>query len=267
MFNWKIISRFIGLLLLLSGVMMLLALPFAIYYASQDIQGILSASVITMFCGALLYFFGKRTKNTNLKTRDGYLIVTLGWAAMTIFGALPYYLTGEIPSLTNAVFESISGFTTTGATILTDIENVPKGILFWRSMTHWIGGMGIIVLTIAILPLLGIGGFQLFSAEAPGPTADKLHPRITETAKRLWGIYVILTVLEMLLLWIGGMSIFDAVNHAMATMATGGFSTKNASIAAYDSPFIHYVITFFMFLAGTSFALTYFALKGRLNND
>ena len=177
----------------------------------------------------------------------------------------PYLFSSSIPSITDAFFETISGYSTTGSSILHDIESMPKGILFWRSATHWIGGMGIIVLTIAILPLLGIGGMQLFMAEAPGPSADKLHPRITETAKRLWLIYVVLTFTQFFLLRIAGMTWFDAINHAMSTMSTGGFSTKNTSVAYYNNlPMIQYIIILFMLIAGTNFVLTYFALKGKI---
>jgi trk system potassium uptake protein TrkH len=185
---------------------------------------------------------------------------------MSLFGSLPYILGHSIQDFTDAFFETMSGFTTTGATILPDIEIMPHAILFWRSMTHWIGGMGIIVLTVAILPLLGVGGMQLFVAEAPGVTPDKLHPRITGTAKRLWFIYFALTMLEAGALKIAGMSFFDAINHAMATMATGGFSTRNASIAAFHSPAIHYIIMLFMFLAGVNFTLLYFGFKGKFRN-
>ena len=165
---------------------------------------------------------------------------------MSLSGMLPYLFTGVIPDVSSAFFETMSGYTTTGSSILTDIESVPKGVLFWRSTTHWIGGMGIIVLAIAILPLLGIGGMQLFTAEAPGPSSDKLHPRITDTAKRLWFIYVGYTLAETILLSVAGMSLFDAVNHAMSTISTGGFSTKNTSISYWnDTPVIQYIITFF----------------------
>ena len=202
---------------------------------------------------------------TTIHKKEGYLIVTLGWLTLSFTGMLPYLFTGTIPSLTNAFFETLSGYSTTGSSILTDIESMPKGILFWRSATHWIGGMGIIVLTIAILPLLGIGGMQLFMAEAPGPSADKLHPRITDTAKRLWLIYVTLTFAEFLLLKVAGMTWFDAINHAMATVSTGGFSTKNASLSYWNAmPLVQYIIIFFMFIAGTNFVLTYFALKGKV---
>ena len=182
---------------------------------------------------------------------------------MAGFGMLPYILSHEIVSFEDALFETMSGLTTTGASILTDIEAMPKGLLFWRSMTQWIGGLGIIVLTVAIFPLLGIGGIELFVAESPGPTSDKVHPRISETAKRLWYVYVGLTVLAMLLYWAGGMNFFDAINHALTTLATGGFSTKNASMAYYDSAFIQYVAILFMFLAGTNFTVIYFGLIGK----
>ncbi len=262
--NLKIIYRFLGLTAVLNGVFMFIAVPFSLYHNETVKWGILNAGIITVFIGLLLYFFNKPT-TTNIQKKEGYLIVTLGWLTLSITGMLPYLLTGSIPSVTNAFFETISGYSTTGSSILTDIESMPKGILFWRSATHWIGGMGIIVLTIAILPLLGIGGMQLFTAEAPGPSTDKLHPRITDTAKRLWLIYVVLTFSEFFLLKFAGMTWFDAINHAMATVSTGGFSTKNASIAHYNGiPAVQYIITIFMLLAGTNFVLTYFALKGKV---
>ena len=207
----------------------------------------------------------KEHKNSEIKKRDGYLIVVGGWLFMTLFGSLPYLISGSIPNLTNAFFETMSGFTTTGSTILDDIESLPKSILFWRSMTQWIGGMGIIVLTIAILPLLGIGGMELFIAEAPGPTKDKIHPRIKETAKRLWIIYFGLTMLETIILMVIGLDFFDAVNHSLTTTSTGGFSTKQASIAAFQNPWLEAVIVIFMLLAGTNFTLIYFGLKMRFN--
>ncbi len=184
---------------------------------------------------------------------------------LTVTGTLPYVFTDAIPVYVDAFFETMSGYSTTGASILTDIEVMPKGILFWRSATPWIGGMGIIVLTVAILPMLGIGGMQLFMAEASGPSADKMHPRITETVKRLWIIYFLLTITEFLLLKIAGMNWYDSINHAMATMSTGGFSTKNASVAYWNGqPIIQYIIILFMFIAGTNFVLTYFVLKGKI---
>ena len=262
--NIKIIISFLGLTSMLNGFFMLLAIPFSMYYGETEKWGILQAGITTIAIGFLLWFFNRNAKK-NLGKKEGYLIVTLGWLTLTLTGSLPYVFTGSIPSFTDAIFETISGYSTTGSSILREIESMPKGILFWRSATHWIGGMGIIVLTVAILPLLGIGGMQLFMAEAPGPSADKMHPRITETAKRLWFIYFILTFVQFLLLRIAGMTWFDAINHAMATLSTGGFSTKNTSIAYYDSyPLIQYIITIFMFIAGTNFVLTYFALKGKV---
>ncbi|CAL2105139.1 trk system potassium uptake protein [Tenacibaculum sp. 190524A02b] len=262
--NFKLIYRFLGITAILNGLFMWLAIPFSLYYQENAVLGILNAGIITVAIGLLLYFFNKPTTK-NIQKKEGYLIVTLGWLTLSFTGMLPYLLSGAIPSITNAFFETISGYSTTGSSILTDIEAMPKGILFWRSATHWIGGMGIIVLTIAILPLLGIGGMQLFMAEAPGPSADKLHPRITDTAKRLWLIYVLLTVVEFVLLKVAGMTWFDAINHAMATVSTGGFSTKNASVAHWNgAPLIQYIITLFMFIAGTNFVLTYFALKGNV---
>ena len=243
---------------------MFIAFPFSYFNDESQANGILNAGIITVFIGLILFFFNK-PKSTNIQKKEGYLIVTLGWLTLSFTGMLPYLLSGAIPNITDAFFETISGYSTTGSSILTDIESMPKGILFWRSATHWIGGMGIIVLTIAILPLLGIGGMQLFMAEAPGPSADKLHPRITDTAKRLYLIYVLLTFAEFFLLKVAGMTWFDAINHAMATVSTGGFSTKNNSIAFYNNlPFVQYIIIFFMLIAGTNFVLTYFALKGKI---
>ncbi len=263
-FNLKLIYRFLGITAIINGVFMLLAVPFSIYHNENAIWGILNAGIVTITIGALLFLFNN-PKNKNLQKKEGYLIVTLGWLILSATGALPYIFSGAIPSVTDAFFETVSGYSTTGSSILQNIEATPKSILFWRSATHWIGGMGIIVLTIAILPLLGIGGMQLFMAEAPGPSADKLHPRITDTARRLWFIYVGLTVVQFLLLKIAGMTWFDAINHAMATVSTGGFSTKNASVAHWnDHPAIQYIIIIFMFVAGTNFVLTYFALKGKI---
>ncbi len=262
MINFKQILRIHGVLLVLLGGMMLLALPFSFYFDAGDHLPILESALICIALGTLV-FFSVRNAEKKVGRRDGFLIVTTGWLFMVSFGTLPYLLSGAIPSFTDAFFETMSGMTTTGASILTDIEAQTEGILFWRSLTQWIGGMGIIVLTVAIFPLLGIGGVELFTAEAPGPTSDKIHPRIQETAKRLWLIYVGLTVLEAVLLKLAGMTVYDAANHALTTMATGGFSTKNASVAAFDSPLIQYIIIFFMFVAGVNYSITYMALKKR----
>ncbi|MEM1137326.1 MAG: TrkH family potassium uptake protein [Bacteroidota bacterium] len=261
-FNFKIIVSIVGLLLIINGLFMLLCLPFSIYFGESDWKALLVAGILTYIVGFVCWFRYKDSKNKELKKRDGYIIVTLGWLTMSAFGALPYIFSGAIPNYTDAFFETISGYSTTGASILTDIESVHKGILFWRSLTQWIGGMGIIVLTVAILPFLGIGGMQLFVAEAPGITPDKLKPRIQATAKRLWLVYLGITALECILLMLGNMTFYDALNHSLTTMATGGFSTKNTSAADF-SPYVQYIITFFMFLAGTSFTLNYFAFKGK----
>jgi trk system potassium uptake protein TrkH len=257
------VTNVLGLLLILSGLAMLLALPFSLYFESQDHYAILISGLGTSSTGFLLWFFTRRAPNKDLRKRDGHLIVTLGWLVMSLTGSLPYLLSGAIPGFTDAFFETISGFTTTGASILgQNIEALPKGLHFWRAMTHWIGGMGIIVLTIAILPLLGVGGMQLYAAEVPGPTPDKLTPRVKETAKRLWFIYVSLTAVEAILLMLGGMDFFDAVCHSMSTLSTGGFSTKQASMGHF-SAYHQYIVCLFMFLAGVNFSLTYAALKGK----
>jgi len=254
-----------GILLIFNGGFMLLSALVSWYFNDGALQEILFAGVITIAIGFLLRFTTKGFKK-EIKKREGYLVVTLGWITMSLSGTLPYIFTESIPAFTNAFFETMSGYTTTGASILNDIEAIPKSILFWRSTTHWIGGMGIIVLAIAILPLLGIGGMQLFAAEAPGPSADKLHPRITDTAKRLWFLYFGLTFAEAILLKFAGMGYFDALNHAMSTLSTGGFSTKNASIAYWNNqPIIQYIVIFFMFVAGTNFVLSYFAVKGKFS--
>jgi trk system potassium uptake protein TrkH len=262
--NGKIIMHLMGLLLLCNGAFMLVAALVSGLYKDGVTIEITMAAIVTMLVGLVAMFFTRDHKK-EVKPKEGYIIVTFGWLVMSASGMLPYLFTGAIPDITNAFFETISGYTTTGASILNDIESLPKGLLFWRSLTHWIGGMGIIVLAIAILPLLGIGGMQLFAAEAPGPSADKLHPRITDTAKRLWLIYVGYTLAETLLLKLAGMGFFDAMNHAMATLSTGGFSTKNNSLAYWnDQPLIQYIVTLFMFLAGSNFVLSYFAFKGKI---
>ena len=263
--NYKIILHVMGLLLLCNGGFMLLATLVSWYYADGITIEMSTASLITLFIGTLL-MFTTRGHSKEVKMREGYIIVTFGWIFMALSGSLPYLISEAIPTFTNAFFETMSGYTTTGASILNDIEAIPKGILFWRSLTHWIGGMGIIVLAIAILPLLGIGGMQLFSAESPGPSADKLKPRITDTAKRLWLIYVSYTLAETFLLWAAGMTFFDAINHAFSTLSTGGFSTKNASLAYWnDNPAIQYIVIVFMLLAGSNFVLSYFAFKGKIS--
>ncbi|ARN79404.1 potassium transporter [Nonlabens spongiae] len=263
--NYKIISYIMGLLLVFNGGFMMISALVSAYYNEPEGWNILMASGVAVVLGAAVMYF-TRDHVKQLQKKEGYLIVTLGWLIMAFAGTMPYMFSGAIDNYTDAFFETMSGFTTTGASIMNDIEIMPKGILFWRSLTHWIGGMGIIVLAVAILPLLGIGGMQLFAAESPGPSADKLHPRITDTAKRLWLIYVGYTGIETVLLKLAGMGWFDAVNHALSTLSTGGFSTKNASIAYWnDNPAIQWIITVFMFIAGMNFVLSYFGFKGKFS--
>lgn len=259
--NFRIIFHLMGLLLAVNGGFILLSSLVSLFYDDGVVREMFLAGIVGSLIGGVIMMVTKNHRK-EIQKREGYIIVTFGWIFMSLVGTLPYIFTGAIPSFTNAFFETMSGYTTTGASILNDIESIPKGVLFWRSITHWIGGMGIIVLAIAILPLLGIGGMQLFAAEAPGPGGDKLHPRITDTAKRLWLIYVGYTIAETILLKLAGMSFFDAINHSLSTLSTGGFSTKNASLAYWnDSPLIQYIVIIFMFLAGTNFVLSYFAFK------
>ena len=261
--NHKIILYFIGFLLLFNGGFMFISSMVSYYYKDGITMDLIYSGLIVTLIGGLLLFLNKN-HDKQLNKREGYLVVVLGWLAMIFTGTLPYILTGTIDGFSNIVFETTSGFTTTGATIINDIEILPEGILFWRSITHWLGGMGIIVFAIAILPLLGIGGMQLFSAESPGMEMDKLHPRITDTAKRLWLLYLSFTLVETVLLTFAGMSFFDAINHSMSNIASGGFSTKNASLGFWnDQPLIQYIVIFFMFIAGTNFVLSYFGFKGK----
>jgi trk system potassium uptake protein len=260
--NVRIIFRVLGLLLLIEGVAMVLALIVSIWYNEYDKSAFIISSGVNVLLGSTILYLTRNARR-DIGRREGYIIVSLVWIVFSFFGSLPYVISGAIPDFTNAFFETISGFTTTGSSVLTDIEALPHGILFWRSITQWLGGMGIIVLSLAILPVFGIGGMQLFMAEVPGPTPDRISPRIRQTAKTLWGIYLIFTVAETLLLWVAGMEFFDAICHSFTTMATGGFSTKQASIAHWSSPAIQYITTLFMFLAGTNFTLSYLAIKGK----
>lgn len=263
--NFKLIIRVLGFLIFVEGVAMLLALAVSLIYGEHDTTAFLISSGICLVTGGAIAWLTNGAKK-DIGKREGFIIVALVWVVFSFFGSLPYILSNSIPNFTNAFFETISGFTTTGSSILSDIEALPHGILFWRSISQWLGGMGIIVLSLAILPVFGIGGMQLYVAEVPGPTPDKISPRIRQTAKTLWIIYLGFTATEIILLWIGGMSFYDAVCHSFTTMATGGFSTKQASIAHWSSPFIQYVIIVFMFFAGTNFTLSYLALKGKFKS-
>ncbi len=264
--NYNLILRIIGILLLFLGWALLTPLPFSYYYNSGDQSAFFISSGVCFITGALAFLIFRRKKNEDLRPKEGFAVVTLGWLSLSLFGALPFVISGAIPSYTDAFFETMSGFTTTGASILSDIEGLPKGILFWRSFTHWLGGMGIIVLSVAILPFLGVGGMQLFKAEVPGPIADKLSPRVTETAKILWGVYLLFTIAETGLLMLGGMNLFDSLTHTFGTLATGGFSTKNTSVASFNSAYFDYIIIVFMIIAGTNFSLHFRILKGNFSS-
>jgi len=258
------ILRFTGLLILFLGLFMGGPLGVSILLKDDCTRPLVTAMAVTLGCGGLLALATRSSRGLFLNHRDGVAVVTIGWAAAGLFGALPFLFSGTIPSFTNAYFESLSGFSTTGASILSDIEALPAGLLLWRSMTQWLGGMGIIVLSIAILPYLGVGGMQLYKAEIPSPVVDKLKPRISETAKTLWKVYLLITLAEIVLLAAGGMPLFDAVCHSFCTMPTGGFSTKNASLAHYASPYLDGVVILFMLLAGINFSLHFRLIKGDL---
>jgi trk system potassium uptake protein TrkH len=260
--RWAQTLYLVGVILVFVGLSMFVPLGFSLVYQDGGIVPLAMGGVITLVVGTGLIVGLKPDSPRPLNHREGMAVVALGWAAAGLFGAIPFCL-GGIGCFSDAVFESFSGFTTTGASILTDIEALPRGLLMWRSLTHWLGGMGIIVLSLAILPFLGVGGMQLYKAEVPGPIPDKLRPRIKDTAVTLWKVYVLFTLVEVLLLMLGGMVFFDALCHSFGTLATGGFSTKNTSIAWYDSAYIDGVITLFMFLAGINFALHFNLLRGK----
>jgi len=270
--NRSAILKVLGILLMIEGLFMLVCLIPSVYYEpdfyrnlsllnpKHDFLPMLVTGLVTLSAGAGLFLSNKKLNQNSIGKREGYIIVTLAWVFISIFGSLPYMLSGVAPTFADAFFETMSGFTTTGASVFTSVEDIPKGVLFWRSLTHWIGGMGIIVLSLAVLPILGIGGMQLFVAEVPGVTPDKLTPRITETAKNLWVIYVVLTFACTIMLMFGGMSLYDSLCHSFATLATGGFGTKNDSVASF-SPYIQYVLIAFMYLAGINFSLHFFIFK------
>lgn len=241
---------------------MAIATAVSFLYGEPDDGAFLVSTILTLSVGLWGLFFGRKA-DSHVGEREGYVIVALVWVVFSAFGLLPYYLSGQIPSITDAWFETMSGFSTTGATILDDIEQLTHGALFWRAMTQWLGGMGIIVLSIALLPMFGLGGMQLYAAEVTGLSYEKLSPRIADTAKHLWLTYTLLTMLEVLLLWVEGMPMFDSVCHSFCTVATGGFSTKNLSLAYYANPAIHYTVGIFMLLSGINFGLTILLFRGK----
>lgn len=262
-FNGKLILRFFGILLFVETIALLIAAFIAVIYQENDLKYFLWVAFLSLILGFFGFIWG-RGASPLMGRREGSLVVTLIWVVFTLIGMLPFWISGAIPSFTNAFFETISGFTTTGASILNNIEELSYSMLFWRSMTHWIGGLGIIVMSLALLPVFGGSGAQLFAAESAGPTKEKIHPRINETAKRLFLIYFALTAIETVMLRFGGMTWFDAVCQSFGTIATGGFSTKQNSIGHWDSAYIQYVVALFMLLSGINFTLYYYGFKIRL---
>ncbi|MBW2623153.1 MAG: TrkH family potassium uptake protein [Deltaproteobacteria bacterium] len=261
--NLRLTLYLVGILNLFLALSMTAPLAVAVIYQDGTAGDFIVSIGLVVFT-SLILILTCRSTDQEIRHREGMAVVTLGWVSAGFFGSLPFYMSGVREKFIDCLFESFSGFTTTGASIMTNIEMLPQAILFWRSLTHWLGGMGIIVMTIAILPLLGVGGMQLFKAEVPGPVTDRLQPRIAETAKTLWKVYLVFTGAEILLLHLGGMELFDSFCHTFGTLATGGFSTKNASIGYYQSTYFDIIITVFMLLSGINFALHYRALSGNL---
>ncbi len=250
----------LGILVALFGCGMMAPAFISLYFASGHADQFILAGCLTSALGlSMMRLVGAAPEQ--LSHKDGFLIVALAWVVLSLLGAIPFWTTGVCTTIVDGLFESTSGLTTTGATILTSLDTLPHSILFWRSMQEWLGGMGIIVLAVAVMPLLGVGGMQLFRAETPGPVKDKLTSRVTETAKVLWYIYLGMTGITAFSLWLAGMSLFDAVNHAMCTIAIGGFSTHDASIGYYESQSIRTLIIIFMLMAGVNFTLHFVALK------
>ncbi len=260
--NFSKIFRIIGILVFFLGLAMLAPLIVSLIYSDGSQLPFLYSLVIASGSGAILFLLTRVDDYTFLNHKEGMAIVTLSWLGAGLFGCLPFLFSGSIGNITDAYFESISGFTTTGASILNDIESLPEAVLFWRSQIQWMGGMGIILLSIAILPVLRVGGMQLYKAEIPSPVVDKLQPRITETARILWKVYLFITIIEIGLLYIGGMSLFNSICHAFCTMPTGGFSTLNGSIGQFNSAYFDTVIIIFMIIAGINFSLHFKFLKG-----
>ncbi len=260
--RWRFILNMVGVLTFFLGLTMILPILVGLYFSDSSVGPLFKSLVITVLAGAFMCVCSRNQKTEHISQREGMAIVAFGWMAVGLFSAFPFYFGGVFDTFTNSIFESVSGFTTTGASVLINIEAVPKGILFWRSLIQWLGGMGIIVLSIAILPFIGVGGMQLYKAEVPSPVPDKLKPRISDTAKVLWKVYGLISLAELILLMMGGMSFFDSLCHTFTTMPTGGFSTKNASIAHFNSAYFDTVIFIFMLLAGINFSLHFQFLKG-----
>ena len=263
MLNYKIISNILGTLLFIEAAMMTWCMTMALFMDEDDSIAFIISVILTILGGIVFKYLGRNSDNS-LGRREAYLLVTLTWIIFSLFGSFPFIISGYITNFTDAYFETISGFTTTGCSILDDVESLPHGILFWRTMTQWIGGLGIVFFTIAIIPSLVGGNVKVFSAEATGPIRAKMHPRLSTTAKWIWSIYLFLTVACCICYYQAGMDLFDSFNYAMTTTATGGFSTHNASTGYFHNPYIDYTAIVFMFLSGTSFTLLYTTLfKGR----
>ncbi|MDD4589106.1 MAG: TrkH family potassium uptake protein [Parabacteroides sp.] len=259
--NWKVIFRVLAILLFIEAGLLLTCIGISWAYGEKETIYFFYTILINTGVGGILYMIGKNADPT-LTRRDAYCIVSFAWILFTLFGMLPFWLSGKIPSVTDAFFETMSGFTTTGASVLNNIESLPHSMLFWRSLIQWIGGLGIVFFTIALLPFASGGSSNLYFAEATGVKHDKIKPKINVMAKWIWMVYIILTVAETILLMFGGMNLFDAVCHAFTTTATGGFSTKQNSISYWKSPYIEYVVSIFMILSGVNFSLYFLCLKG-----
>ncbi|MBQ9092262.1 MAG: TrkH family potassium uptake protein [Anaerotignum sp.] len=263
--NYNMIAYLLGNILRIEGLLMAIPTAIAVFYREERPATAFIASIAFCMMGAA-FFESREPKNKRIYGREGFIVVALSWIVMSLFGALPYYLSGTIHGFINCYFETVSGFTTTGASVVTEVESLPNSIIFWRCFTHWIGGMGILVFMLAIMPLGDERTMHLMKAEAPGPLVSKLVPKVKSTAKILYIIYVVLTLLEMLLLYLGGMPWFDSVIHAISTAGTGGFSNKNNSIAAYNSSYFEYVITIFMLLFSVNFNLFYLMVMRDFKN-
>lgn len=258
--NIKMTLRITGRIYILEALLMMLPFGVSLYYQEDCAWSFVVSAIIAALVGFLMSLL--KPERRNFYAREGFSIVALSWIGMSVFGALPFYISREIPHFVDAFFETVSGFTTTGASILTQVEGMSRGLLFWRSFTHWIGGMGVLVLFMAVLPA-GDNSMHIIRAEMPGPTVEKFVPKIRDTAKLLYTIYLVMTMIEIILLLAGGMDLYDSAVHSFGTAGTGGFSTRNASIAAYDSPYIQWVITIFMILFGINFNLYYLLLLGK----
>lgn len=259
--NYGIVRRILGIMLIIEALFMIPSFLISIYYKQEDMYPFFFSIIFALTIGYIMYQI--KVKNKTIKIKEALSIASFGWILISLFGSLPFVFSRAIPSFVDAFFETVSGFTTTGATLINNVEELPMGILFWRSFTHWIGGMGILVFTVALLPAIGAGGFHIFKAESPGPTADRIVPRIKDTAKLLYITYISLTVVQIVLLMLGGMSLFESAIHTFGTVGTGGFSNRGASIGAYNSTYIHIVISIFMLLSGINFSLYYALIKGK----